>query len=387
MVRILPQPLATNRAPFRIGLQMGFPAEGWNGQALEAFRSLGVAAVRWPVVRGLTQYNWYQGVGSLELRQSPSEVDAAAAFGTAEFVDFCRLIGAEPVLRVTVPAFGKAGVDVEETREGVQRAADWVAYCNAPSGQPLARLRARHGRAEPWRVSQWELFTPEGELFAGVAREYERAMRAADGADGITVGGADAPLAEVRDRYVAEVLHRLQAADAAERNYYADWYGALSVANDALARLRAGSGTVFWPDPPERLLSRSPVAKHMLTERGQLIALFNRFPAFEPLVAEGVPATAQSPFQAVAAWTEDRTFLLLFLYNSGTEARKVLLDLTALKSPFAFWASEQLAGDLTARRTTGTLPVLRKQKAGSALSRVVRFECLPASFSCVVVKK
>ena len=393
-VRVLPQPLATNREPFRIGLQMGFPSEpsGLLGAAetnawLEALRSAELPAVRWPVTAGAAPYNWYQGVGPLELRQPPPAAPQAAGFGTAEFVQLCRLLGAEPVLRVTVPPFVRAGVDAERTREEVQRAADWVAYCNASGSQPLARLRARPGHAEPLRVTRWELFSAGGDLFAGASGAYQEAMRAADRAAGLSVACAEAPLGEAHDRYVGEVLRRLQAADAAERAYFAGWYGALSLANDALARLRLGGGTVFWPDAPEQLLTRAPPAKRTLTERGRLIALFNRFPAQTPLAVEGSSASAQSPFQTVAAWTADGGALVVFVYNSGTEPRRVRLDLTALKGAFAFWAAEQLAADLTARRTAETVPVLRKQKAGSALPQVVLFDSLPASFSRLVIKR
>ena len=360
---------------------------GWSAPALEAVRALGLAAVRWPVAGGAAPYNWYQGVGPLAVRQPPGPAPAAAWFGTAEFVQFCRLVGAEPLLRVTVPEFGKAGVDVEKTREGVQLAADWAAYCDAPEGHPLARLRTRHGSVEPLRVSRWELFTPEGEVFEGVAREYREAMRAAVPLAGLSVAGAEAPLAGVRDRYVSEVLRRLQAADAAERDYFAGWYEALSLLNDALDRLRKGAGLVFWPGTQEELLNPSPDAKHMLTERGLLIALVNRFPARVPLVTEGAPASPQAPFQAVAAWTEGGTELVVYVYNSGTESRQVRVDLTALKKPFSFWAAEQLAADLTSRRRTPAVPVLRRQKAGSALRQVVLFESLPASFSRIVVKE
>ena len=186
---------------------------------------------------------------------------------------------------------------------------------------------------------------------------------------------------------MTDVLRRLKAAGVEERDYYAEWYGALSLMNDALSRLRKGAGLVYAPNTPQQLLSRPPSAKSMLTERGQLIALFNRFPARVPLVVDGVPASPQSPVQGVAAWTEDKTALVVYLYQSEAETRSVRVDLTALKRRFAFWAAEQLAADLTARRTGPRVPVVRKQKVGSALSQSVSFECLPASFTRIVFKE
>jgi hypothetical protein len=52
-----------------------------------------------------------------------------------------------------------------------------------------------------------------------------------------------------------------------------------------------------------------------------------------------------------------------------------------------FWASEQLAAEIAGRRETETVPVTRRQKAGSALAQVVVIESRPASFTRVVVKE
>jgi hypothetical protein len=369
--------------------------DGWERSAVEALQVLGPGVVRWPVASGLTNYNWYHGVGPLDVRDPPvpaSHPSSALAFGTAEFVRFCRLIHAEPLIRVTVPPLGAAKTDEEKREAAVQLAADWVAYCNAPSNQPLARLRARHGHAAPLCVKRWELAAAEGAgagegVLAKDRHDYLAAMKAADGSVEVAVARAGSSLVEVRDGYVAEVMRRLQAGDAAERAYYADWYGLLSTLNDALSRLRGGGGPVYSPYTPEQMLYRSPYGRTQLTPRGQVTALFNGFPARAPLVSEGVPATSQSPFQVVAAWTGADPSLVVYVYNSSAETRQVRVDLTALKRRFIFWAAEQLAADLTARRTAHTVPLIRKQRAGSALSQKVLCECRPASFTRIVVKE
>lgn len=363
---------------------------GWDHQVLEALRAVRPGALTWPSQQGLGFYNWYDGVGQRAMRRPVSPTARAEDghdFGTVEFVTFCRLIEAEPVMRVTVYQPGVKDARVEDTAAGVQLAADWVAYCNAAGGHPLALLRARHGHAAPLGVTRWELVTAEGGVpDAAVCGAYASAMRAEDPA--VDVRAAPGVLASLEDRYVAKVLRRLSEGDAADRRYYGEWYSALGMAYAALDRLRRGEGgavcTAFYP---EQVLYRVTYAKNMLTEAGLLMALFNRFPAGVPLVTEGAPAEAGGPFRAQAARTEDGSALVIFIYNSGPETRTVRLDLTGMRRRFAFWVADQLAADITVRRASQSIPINRIQKAGAAISQVVLCEAAPSSFTRVIVKE
>ena len=411
---------------------------GWNSPSLEALRTIGPGFMRWPVQPGVGFYNWYDGVGPRRMRRAVSPTARAEDghdFGTVEFVEFCQRIKAQPLLRVTVYRPGCSDARVENLAAAVRLAADWVAYCNATNGHPLAALRARHGHAEVLGVRRWELAAAGGDVLdAADCRAYAMAMKAEDplievvasleGACAATlervlkeaggvldfvscdVAGAWQKVAEhnqkngtrlrmaatrlegVRDRYVAQVMGRLEAGDAAECRYYGTWYASLAVAYAALERLRQGGGAVACtPFYPEQVLYRVPYARQMLTETGQLLALFNRFPARVPLVSEGGPVDKDSPFRVQASWTEDNSALVVYVYNSGTEVREVRFDLTALKRRFAFWASDQLAADITARRAEQTVPVYLRQKAGAALTQVFLCETAPASFTRIVVKE
>ena len=65
-------------------------------------------------------------------------------FGTNEFMQFCRLIGAEPYL---------GGESAQSSGAGVLR---WVEYCNSPAGSTtLADTRAAAGFREPFNVRYW----------------------------------------------------------------------------------------------------------------------------------------------------------------------------------------------------------------------------------------
>ncbi len=363
---------------------------GWDHQALEALRAVSPGTLSWPAVHGLGFYNWYDGVGPRGVRRAVSPTarkEDGHDFGTVEFVDFCRLLGAEPVLRVTAFLPGMKDEGVQAPAAGRQLAADWVAYCNATGGHPLAILRTRHGHAAPLKVKRWELVTAEGGVpDEAVCAAYAEAMRAEDPC--VDVRASPGVLAGVEDRYVAKVLRRLAEGDAADRRYYGEWYAALGMAYAAVERLRRGEGgdlcTAYYP---EQVLYRVTYAKHMLTESGLLMALFNRYPAYVPLVTEGAPMETDSSFRVQAAWTEDTSALVIFVYNSGPEARKVLLDLRGLKRRFGFWIADQLAADIMARRTSQTIPVNRMQKAGAAITQWVVCEAAPSSFTRVIVKE
>ena len=291
-------------------------------------------------------------------------------------------------MRVTVCQPGTRGGRAADPADGVQLAADWVAYCNATGGHPLALLRTRHGHAAPLGVRRWELATAQGGVpDAAVCGAYAAAMRAED--PEADVRAAPAVLTRLEDRYAAKVLRRLSEGDAADRSYYGEWYAALGMAYAALDRLGRGEGgAVCTAFHPEQILYRVTYAKNMLAEAGLLMALFNRFPAGEPLVTESVPTEeADGPFRARAAWTEDRSALVVFIYNSGPEARAVRLELTGMRRRFAFWVADQLAADITVRRASQALPINRIQKAGAAISQVVLFEAAPSSFTRVIVKE
>ncbi len=68
-----------------------------------------------------------------------------AGAGLEEFVQFCRHVGAEPLLCVRVT--GKTPKD----------AADQVQYFNGPADSPMGRLRARNGHKDPYAVRFWQV--------------------------------------------------------------------------------------------------------------------------------------------------------------------------------------------------------------------------------------
>ena len=95
----------------------------------------------------MSGYRWRDGVGPVDER--PTRMDLAwhdlepNAFGTNEFVDFCRKLGTEPYLAVNV-----GDGDMREAR-------DWLEYCNGTQDTALVKLRRQHGYDEPHRIKYW----------------------------------------------------------------------------------------------------------------------------------------------------------------------------------------------------------------------------------------
>jgi alpha-N-arabinofuranosidase len=122
-------------------------SRGFRGDVLELVRELGPSIIRYPGGNFMSGYNWEDGVGPVAER--PKRLDLAwlstetNAFGTNEFIDWCKVAQTEPMLGVNL---GTRGPD--EARE-------YLEYCNHPGGTRLSELRAAHGYNEPHAVKFW----------------------------------------------------------------------------------------------------------------------------------------------------------------------------------------------------------------------------------------
>ena len=119
---------------------------GFRLDVVEALKELRVPIVRWPGGCFVSAYHWLDGVGP---DRSPSydkawHVEEPNTFGTAEYVQWCRMIGAEPYICTN------AGTGTPEEMS------DWVEYCNLNVGK-FGRLRKSHGYDEPFNVKYWSV--------------------------------------------------------------------------------------------------------------------------------------------------------------------------------------------------------------------------------------
>jgi len=144
-------------------------AQGFRTDVAAEIRNLGVPIIRYPGGNFVSGYDWLDGVGPGN--QRPVVLDRAwnsketNQFGTNEFVRWCQLVGAEPMLVFNL------GTGSEEM------AAALVEYCNLAGGSRWSDLRREHGFEQPHNVRYWclgnELDGP-WQLGHMSAREYGR---------------------------------------------------------------------------------------------------------------------------------------------------------------------------------------------------------------------
>ena len=119
--------------------------KGFRLDVVKALADLKVPVIRWPGGCFVDSYHWMKGVG--KKRESHGDfrwgVIEPNTFGTDEFLELCRRVGAEPYICLN----GNASV---------QENLDWVAYCNSVEGK-FAMMRKENGHPEPYRVKFWSI--------------------------------------------------------------------------------------------------------------------------------------------------------------------------------------------------------------------------------------
>ncbi len=128
---------------------------GFRTDVLEALRRLEMPNLRWPGGCFADTYHWRDGVGPRSERPSMVNVHWGGTtennhFGTHEFLEFCGLLGSEG--RPCEPYIcGNVGSGT------VQEMAQWLEYITMPGTSPMADLRRRNGRQDPWPLTYWAI--------------------------------------------------------------------------------------------------------------------------------------------------------------------------------------------------------------------------------------
>ena len=146
--------------------------KGFRTDVAREMKELGVPVVRYPGGNFVSGYNWLDGVGPkadrpVVLERAWNSIETNQ-FGTNEFIDWCRVVGTEPLLGMN---FGTGTAEM---------AVAYVEYCNVARGTKWSDLRRAHGYAEPHNVRYWCLGNEmDGPWQIGQmqAREYGRKAR------------------------------------------------------------------------------------------------------------------------------------------------------------------------------------------------------------------
>ncbi|MEM2939336.1 MAG: alpha-L-arabinofuranosidase C-terminal domain-containing protein [Candidatus Bathyarchaeia archaeon] len=166
-------------------------SRGFRINVVEACRRIKVPILRWPGGNFASGYNWLDGVGPRDERPTLYDLawgaDETNRFGTDEFIEFCRLIDAEPFITVNAGS----GTAIEAAR--------WVEYCNLKGNTYYARLREKHGHPEPYKVKylsignemwgDFQIGNLPAKEYAWKARDFAKLMRRVDPNTNLTVVG------------------------------------------------------------------------------------------------------------------------------------------------------------------------------------------------------
>jgi alpha-L-arabinofuranosidase len=110
-------------------------------------RTIKAPVVRFPGGCFADSYDWRDGIGPRDKRPRRTNFWGGSDtnhFGTNEFVEFCKLVGAEPYLAANVRSLP------------AQQFVEWIEYCNSPAGSTtLAETRGAAGFTEPFNVNYW----------------------------------------------------------------------------------------------------------------------------------------------------------------------------------------------------------------------------------------
>jgi alpha-N-arabinofuranosidase len=135
--------------------------QGLRTALIDKMRVIKAPVVRWPGGCFADSYDWRDGIGpknkrprrtnfwtdnftAAQKKQNLAQVYEANAFGTDDFVRFCRLSGAEPYIAANVRSLPPMEFD------------HWVEYCNSPRGTTtLAETREAAGSPDPYNVRYW----------------------------------------------------------------------------------------------------------------------------------------------------------------------------------------------------------------------------------------
>lgn len=152
-------------------------SDGVRNDIIVALQKLKVPNLRWPGGCFADTYHWKDGIGPKDKRPTMVNkwwggVTEDNSFGTHDFLEMCKKIGAEPYLA------GNVGSGT------VQELSDWVQYVNFDGESPMSKLRKENGQEKPWNVRFWGVGNEAwgcggnmtAEYYANIYRQYATFM-------------------------------------------------------------------------------------------------------------------------------------------------------------------------------------------------------------------
>ena len=132
-----------------VGEESAIPnVRGIRSDVVDALRAIRIPNLRWPGGCFADEYHWMDGIGPRQDRPTMINthwggVTENNSFGTHEFLDLCAQLACEPYICGNVGS----GTILEMQQ--------WVEYITFDGISPMADLRRRNGRDEPWHLRYW----------------------------------------------------------------------------------------------------------------------------------------------------------------------------------------------------------------------------------------
>jgi len=357
--------------------------DGWRKDVVEAARELGPPVIRWggsAIDPGA--YRWEEAIGDRDLRRpvvnKPWGRLKSNDVGVEEFVWFCRAVGAEPLICVSLA-------------DGPASAGRMVEYLNGSPESPGGRRRAVNGRRDPYGVKYWQVGNEiDRPGYPDIFMEFSRAIKTADPAAFVLSsfptqeliekagGGLDIvcphyyqPDLEGVDADLTRIEGWLAKAGGSPRIKVGVTEWNIDAGNWGLGRGKLNSlGCALFEARFLNLLHRHSEAV-VLACRSNLVNSFcagtiqtnaaglYRTPSFLVMAlyrkhSRPVPLRVLAEIPAgvdlTACLSEDRSSLSLFAVNSGSDPVALELDLSALGAGFVPKGGEVVADSLDRRQ-------------------------------------
>lgn len=181
-----------------------YDIQDWREDFVDCVKDLAPSMIRWGGILN-RYYKWREGIGPANNRpwmyNYHWEGKETNRVGTHEIIDFCKRVGAKPILGVNFESDGfqhYKNTHHGENRFGtIDEAADWVSYCN----DPTHKERAKNGSKEAFAVEHWQLGNESSyggedgfnqENYISTMRAFAAKMRERDSSVKL-IGWGDAP--------------------------------------------------------------------------------------------------------------------------------------------------------------------------------------------------
>lgn len=156
--------------------------DGFREDLTYAVTRLHPALLRWPGGSFSEQYHFEHGLGQQKDRIGIRRWDDydPLSVGTDELMTFCKKTGAEPVIVVPIGYHNYKGYSPGK-EDWLQRAMDWMDYCNGDENTIWGKRRMANGHQEPYKVKYWEIdnevWKMNPQQYVSLTRKFATAMK------------------------------------------------------------------------------------------------------------------------------------------------------------------------------------------------------------------